>query len=192
MAAPSDQPSYEERLRKRIDAGNAKTKVNLEERHAFKASQGAKLSQVDDPKRRYQLSAQVFIDSKEEHHMNHPTEKYCPRCWSVVRGCICANLKPIQTRHRYINWLHYKEIWRTTNTGTLLPLTCDNARSLIYGREQDDEDLERVLKDEAATTVFLYPSPDSITVRSISKKLFSAFITPNSMLWRLQSSALTF
>lgn len=171
MAEASEQAYREEKLRRKIKAGNAKTEVHIDARRAYKRSQAEKLGQIDDPKLRYQASAQAFLDAKEAEYASHPTEKYCPRCWSVLRGCICTLLRPIQTRHHYINWLHYKETWRTTNTGTLLPHSCDNARTLIFGRSGDDAELDRILKDEAAHTVFLYPSPGSITVRHSSNVL---------------------
>lgn len=175
MAEAPERLTREQKKALKDEAGKLRTQERLAARHQYKSTQGQLLEQVGDLKRRYQLSAQAFLDHKASVHRNHPREKYCERCWSALRGCICSSLKPIQTRHRYINWLHYKEVWRTTNTGCLLPFSCDNARTLIYGKQEDDAELERVLTEESANTVFLYPSPESISVRL---GIFYPFILP--------------
>lgn len=151
--------------RVKLMKGPEEGKTKMQARQDWKAAQRATLSTVSDPKARFQASAAAFMAHKHDSYLNHPKEKYCTTCWTVLRACICQQLLKVVTRHHYITWLHYKEIWRTTNTGTLLPQSCDNARTLIFGKAADDAELDRVLKEEADHTVFLYPSSTSISVR---------------------------
>lgn len=171
MAENPDVLSKEELAEKKKLHGKEKSKVILGARKEYKKNQAQKLSQITDPKARFQQSAADFIYHKIEEYRNNQFVEYCERCWSIKRGCICGQLKTIETRHRYINWIHYKEIWRTTNTGTLLPHSCANARTLIFGSKEDDDEMERILKEQAQHTIFLYPSTESISVRNKANTL---------------------
>lgn len=150
---------------KKLTKGEEEGLRKAQAREAWKAAQRVALGAVSDPKARFQAAAAAFMAHKQDSYMTHPKEKYCTTCWTVLRACICEKLQKITTRNHYITWLHYKEIWRTTNTGTLLPQSCENARTLIFGKAADDAELERVLKEESDRTVFLYPSSESISVR---------------------------
>lgn len=123
------------------------------------------LTAIDDPKARFQQAAMTFVKSKREKFTNEGSTKYCENCWLIKKCCFCSQLKPVVTRHRYCNWLHYKEFARSTNTGTLLTLSGPNTRQFIHGDAEDDAALEKMMKEEGDHTVFLYPSPTSISVR---------------------------
>lgn len=117
-----------------------------------------------DQNLRFNLVANASIERKNKHHMQNPNVKFCPNCWFIINECICTKLKPITTKNVFITWLHYKEIWRGTNTGTLLPLSCKTSKSLIVGLEKDDLEIKRIFEEDFENTIILYPSSKSITV----------------------------
>jgi hypothetical protein len=165
------------------EEGRKRTEEYLKTRSEFRKTQKAFFASISDPKARFRASAKSFMDEIAQKHLGNPNVEFCATCWLLKRACLCSKLKKLSTRHRYINWLHYKETWRTTNTGTLLPQSCDNAKLLIHGKEEDDLELERTLTEESANTVFLYPSPTSISVRPLLHSHFSIQSYPNRVFY---------
>lgn len=170
MSDDPDPAYLEQKHQERLARGQTKAERLIKERLEYKMSQKELLSHLESPKARYQSSVQSFIASKNAKYLSNPNQTYCTTCWSGMKACVCDKLKKITTRHRYINWLHHKEVWRTTNTGCLLPHSCDNAKILIHGVPADDDYLDALFRDEFAYTVILYPSPGSISLQEFFER----------------------
>lgn len=158
--------AYDHLQQAKKSKGIDKTKRIIEARQQYRKEQKEKLDTLP-PRARFQMSAMACLEGRNKVYLENPNIRYCPKCWLVERACICDSLKPIQTKHHYIVWLHYKECWRTTNTGTLLPQSCQSSRLLIYGKPEDDAEMDRIFAEEGDRTVILFPTSNSITVCAI-------------------------
>lgn len=161
-----DEAYLAKKREERMERGKVKAEKILKERLDYKKSQAESLSLLSSPKARYQSSVRSFIDGKNAKYLGNPNQQYCKVCWFGSQACICQKLKRVNTRHHYLNWLHHKEVWRTTNTGCILPQSCDNSKTVIHGIPEDDDYLDQLFQTQPASTVILYPCPGSISVRT--------------------------
>jgi DTW domain-containing protein YfiP len=90
----------------------------------------------------------------------------CARCWLKRERCVCGELRPVGgIRHEFSLYMHFREAaeMRGTNTAKLLALTTD-APIFIGGVRRDEEALLARIRQRAARTCVLFPSPDALTV----------------------------
>lgn len=75
--------------------------------------------------------------------------------------CLCAHLKPLALSTRVIAFLHRREVYKTTNTASLIPLTLLNSAVHVVGLPED-----RIyyagLEAAGRRTLLLYPGEKSI------------------------------
>ena len=57
----------------------------------------------------------------------------CTRCYLQQTWCICAQIQPVTISVDLLILRHWKECWRTSNTGRLAALAIENAKLLDYG-----------------------------------------------------------
>jgi DTW domain-containing protein YfiP len=57
----------------------------------------------------------------------------CTRCYLQDAWCICAWVQPVTISFDLLVLRHWKESWRTSNTGRLAALAIENAQLLDYG-----------------------------------------------------------
>jgi DTW domain-containing protein YfiP len=90
-----------------------------------------------------------------------------PRCGSCAlppADCICAHLRLLTLDTRVVVFLHRREVYKTTNTAQLVPLTLSHSRLHIVGLPEDRV-CYRNLEDPARTTLLLSPTESSVPLR---------------------------
>eukprot|EP01122_Echinamoeba_exundans_P016281 TRINITY_DN8201_c0_g1_i1.p1 TRINITY_DN8201_c0_g1~~TRINITY_DN8201_c0_g1_i1.p1 ORF type:complete len:340 (+),score=54.23 TRINITY_DN8201_c0_g1_i1:50-1069(+) len=87
---------------------------------------------------------------------------YCAGCWLSKRECMCNDIKPVPSFHRYIVYIHHKEWFRGTNTGILMKLGNPITEFITSGVEEDEARLAEILKAEPNNTIVMFPSADSV------------------------------
>jgi DTW domain-containing protein len=91
----------------------------------------------------------------------------CAGCGLAETLCFCASLAPMAVRTRVVVVAHRDELYKTTNTGRLVPRLLEGARFLVRGEHADPtRDLERESAREAAELfapetrrLVLFPAP---------------------------------
>ncbi len=79
----------------------------------------------------------------------------CRRCFLQERVCICAHVVPVDAGFQLVVLRHWKEGWRSSNTGRLAGLAIRGALVLDYGAPGEPFD-DRPLC--GADTALLFPS----------------------------------
>lgn len=97
---------------------------------------------------------------------NHPR---CSRCYMHEELCICAEVRPLQTRARLALVLHHNEIEKTTNTGRFALQTLTNSEAYIRGLQEGPADLSPLQSSERRLLV-LFPSEEA---RELSPELIA-------------------
>lgn len=93
----------------------------------------------------------------------------CPRCWLLERVCVCSHVRPRPAPFDLVIVRHWKESWRSSNTGRLASLAFTNCRVLDYGAPGGRFD-ETVLETPGA--FLLFPSlEDPVKAEPVSVDL---------------------
>ena len=87
----------------------------------------------------------------------------CENCLYQKKRCICGVVDHVQPKHKLWVFQHHGEFGRSNNTGSLLCLVAGAKRAIRGIREQQDEMLDHIAKNEQST-VILFPSAESTTI----------------------------
>ena len=63
----------------------------------------------------------------------------CPRCAGTPEGCLCAAVRPLQTRTRFVMLQHLREVAKVSNTGRIAALALPNLETRVYGGKEPAE-----------------------------------------------------
>jgi len=93
----------------------------------------------------------------------------CPVCWLMLRHCCCAGLDGLRTqlRPRVLIVMHADELGRHQGSNTAKLLVHYGAELVPWGVGQDEE-LRRLLREDPAGCVVLFPSPDAIDASALA------------------------
>ena len=81
----------------------------------------------------------------------------CAACALPPPDCICAELRLLTLETRVVVFLHRREVYKTTNTAQLVPLTLSHSSLHIVGLPEDRVHY-RDLEDPTRTTLLLSPT----------------------------------
>ncbi len=81
----------------------------------------------------------------------------CNRCYLQDAWCVCAAIHPVLLSFDLLILRHWKESWRSSNTGRLANLAIENSRVLDYGAPHTDFDDSPFRNPN---TFLLFPSLD--------------------------------
>jgi DTW domain-containing protein YfiP len=85
----------------------------------------------------------------------------CAACALPPPDCICAELRLLTLETRVVVFLHRREVYKTTNTAQLVPLTLSHSSLHIVGLPEDRVHY-RDLEDPTRTTLLLSPTDSSV------------------------------
>lgn len=85
----------------------------------------------------------------------------CERCGFQRRACACAELQPIAVSTRVVVLRHRKEVYKTSNTGRLVPLVLEGGELRRVGGPGVKID-PRTLVDPDRRQLLLFPAHDSV------------------------------
>ena len=88
------------------------------------------------------------------------TKEPCAVCFMHPERCICEFIPKLNLKTRLCLVVHYRELRRTTNTGSLAVKALINSEMRVRGEDRAGMDLSAVLNDEYRTVLF-YPSEDA-------------------------------
>jgi DTW domain-containing protein YfiP len=92
------------------------------------------------------------------------------------KGSCFSNFCDLRKEKNFTDQVVHTEVYRGTNTGVLVTLNANNSEILICGKDEDEEKLRKMIEEEPDTTVVMYPSQDSVVVRTdISYTCVSCF-----------------
>lgn len=80
--------------------------------------------------------------------------------------CICRFIPRLETQTRLALVIHYRELRKTTNTGSLAVHALVNSEMIVRGEERTPLDLSRLISDEYESYV-LYPSDDAVDIETL-------------------------
>lgn len=87
----------------------------------------------------------------------------CYTCYRPMSSCLCAEVKPIPTRTKFVILMHPKEFKKTKNgTGRLTHLSLPNSELYIDVDFSDHRAINALIDDEANLCYVLYPGKKSI------------------------------
>lgn len=89
------------------------------------------------------------------------TKEPCEICFMHPERCICEFIPRLDLRTRLCLVVHYRELRRTTNTGSLAVKALVNSEMRIRGEDRVGMDLSDLLGGEYRTLLF-YPSEDAV------------------------------
>lgn len=96
----------------------------------------------------------------------------CTCCGLSDSFCICAELKPLALKTRVDLLVHYKELKRTSNTGSLISSVLKNQKIWVRGEKNNALDHKKVL-DENCSPVLLFPSDEATVATTKSLTILS-------------------
>eukprot|EP00761_Pharyngomonas_kirbyi_P011631 gb/GECH01011657.1/.p1 GENE.gb/GECH01011657.1/~~gb/GECH01011657.1/.p1 ORF type:complete len:309 (+),score=45.03 gb/GECH01011657.1/:1-927(+) len=94
----------------------------------------------------------------------------CLQCWIKRDACLCDSLPLFYPKHRVLVYMHYKEFFRSSNSGKLLLNCLKNSELFISGLESHENRLQNIVDKEGDRTFILYPSADAISLEDFIKQ----------------------
>ncbi len=88
------------------------------------------------------------------------TKEPCPVCYMHPERCICDLIPKLDLKTRLCLVVHYRELRRTTNTGSLAVRALANSEMRVRGEDRAGMDLSDLLNGEYRTVLF-YPSEEA-------------------------------
>ncbi|MBN1968613.1 MAG: DTW domain-containing protein [Candidatus Delongbacteria bacterium] len=99
----------------------------------------------------------IYKNFIRENHKNNPNLPLCERCNVLKRHCICSFLdRMYDTKIRISMFLHFKELFKLTNTGKFIPLILNNSYLDVHGLKDNSPDISLLLPDNYEN-VLLFP-----------------------------------
>lgn len=86
----------------------------------------------------------------------------CELCYQTPENCFCAFIAPVTSRVPFVMIQHWKEQYRSSNTGRLLTLAIPGTPCFTNFNWEQLDAMSRFL--EAYQPYLLYPSPRAVTV----------------------------
>jgi len=118
-----------------------------------------------DPKDRLPVVAALNMEKKlQTAHLK------CPKCWLLLRNCMCSKIDKIKLNQNVFVYMHYKEYHRASNTGKVIALAHDNTKIYIFG-QQDKEFIQNFNEENLHRTLILFPCESAITTTEFVKQL---------------------
>lgn len=93
------------------------------------------------------------------------TRAKCYNCYRPVSSCMCAYVKPVNTRTKFVILMHPKEFKKTKNgTGHLTHLSLPNSELFIDIDFSGHQAVNRLIEDANNLCYVLYPSQESLNL----------------------------
>lgn len=89
------------------------------------------------------------------------TKEPCEVCFMHPRFCLCAAIPKLDLKTRLCLVVHYRELRRTTNTGSLAVQALKNSEMRVRGQDRAGLDLGDLLNSNYRTLLF-YPSDEAV------------------------------
>jgi len=83
--------------------------------------------------------------------------KRCDDCMLPHWVCICSQVPKLQSDSEFWLITHYKEVYKPTNSGRLLPMCFDNAKTYVWHRTEPEEGLLEQLKRTDIQPYIVFP-----------------------------------
>lgn len=93
----------------------------------------------------------------------------CKDCWLLRRWCCCPELAGIKLRQRVAVVFHQAELGRLRSSNTAKLLVQLGAELYVWGVEEHNARLQRLLEEHGANTVVLFPSADAVQARDLMR-----------------------
>lgn len=154
LAAPPAREGGATAYRATIDAIRAEGLAALEQR-------GAADLELLPAAEREELRVKLNLGVRAAQLMQRSRCGYC-----FHPKCICELVsRPRALRHRLWVWIHHSDLFRASNSGKLLALSCPDARLAVAGLPATEAELLGLLAERRATTCVVYPAKDSRSTR---------------------------
>jgi DTW domain-containing protein YfiP len=105
-------------------------------------------------------SSQFNGKSKVNGKGQRKTQDPCDGCYLHKDRCICDSIPTLITKTKLSLIIHYKELNRATNTGTLAAKALVHSEVFIRGKMNETLNLSKLIKPEFRSFLF-YPSSDA-------------------------------
>lgn len=120
------------------------------------------------------------------------TQNPCPGCALHLTLCLCDQIPSLDTKTRVSVIIHYRELRRTTNTGSLAVRALKNSEIRVRGEGRVALDLSDLLGTEYQPLLF-FPSEDAV---DLTPEFLSQFDRPIHLIvpdgnWRQASKVNT-
>lgn len=89
------------------------------------------------------------------------TKEPCDVCFMHPERCLCDQIPKLDLKTRVCLVVHYRELRRTTNTGSLAVKALVNSEMRVRGEDRAGLDLSDILTENYRTLLF-YPSEEAV------------------------------
>jgi DTW domain-containing protein YfiP len=93
------------------------------------------------------------------------TKEPCEVCFMHPERCLCAEIPQLDLKTRVCLVVHYRELRRTTNTGSLAVKALTNSELRVRGEDRAGLDLSDILTGNYRTVLF-YPSDEAVDLNA--------------------------
>jgi len=100
----------------------------------------------------------------------------CADCWLLKKHCCCDNTPHVQLRPRVVVFFHYLELGKHLCSNTAKLLLQFGAELFTWGLEDQERQLENLIKQDRDGTVVLFPSPDAVDAHTIANDVRSGVL----------------
>lgn len=91
----------------------------------------------------------------------------CYRCYRPLSACLCAHVKPIETKTKFVILMHPKEFKKTKNgTGHLTHLSLPNSELFVDIDFSAHREVNALIDDANNLCYVLYPSQESLNLNT--------------------------
>lgn len=97
----------------------------------------------------------------------------CMTCWLCPENCMCnaIDYKATTSTVEVIVYMHWRELYRSSNTGKLLLMLIPNAKLMIYGNKECDKEMMRLMADNSTPLYILFPSSDASDLKEVKNSI---------------------
>jgi DTW domain-containing protein len=105
------------------------------------------------------------------HQMDAIRRGRCMECWMMPEFCLCGKFTPAVIPHKLVVYYHFKEVYRSSNTGKVMLNTLNDVEYYIRG-VNDSDWLKQLEETKPSNVLVLFPLKNhSITVSEYLEQL---------------------
>lgn len=95
----------------------------------------------------------------------HPRESFCYNCHRLQKNCLCALIKPFDTKFKFVILMHPMEAKKEKmGTGRISLAMLTNSQMIMGVDFTEDEEVNALINDPANYCMTMYPGQNSINV----------------------------
>lgn len=108
------------------------------------------------------------MEKGREEREKFVTRPKCYRCYRPASSCMCAEVRPVKNRTKFVILMHPKEYRKVKNgTGHLTHLSLENSELYVGIDFSKHQAINALIDDEKNRCVILYPSQRSIELNGV-------------------------